>query len=41
MLNVMARGLPASSALPAIGILLGFTAVLTAISVKVFRWDEI
>jgi ABC-2 type transport system permease protein len=41
MLNVMARGLPATSALPAIGILLAFTAVLTAISVKVFRWDEI
>jgi ABC-2 type transport system permease protein len=41
MLNVMARGEPASSAFPAIGILLGFTAVLTLISARVFRWDEI
>jgi ABC-2 type transport system permease protein len=41
MQDVMARGLGAASALPAIGILLGFTLVLTAISVRVFRWDEI
>ncbi len=41
MLNVMARGQPAASALPAIGILLGFTAVLTLISVKIFSWDDI
>jgi ABC-2 type transport system permease protein len=41
MQNVMARGLPATSALPAIGILSGFAAVLTVISVRVFRWDEI
>ncbi|HUK70219.1 MAG TPA: ABC transporter permease [Streptosporangiaceae bacterium] len=41
MLNVMARGQPATSALPAIGILLGFAAVLTLISVRAFRWDEI
>ncbi|MGE5290293.1 MAG: ABC transporter permease [Micromonosporaceae bacterium] len=41
MLNVMARGQPAASALPAIGILLAFTAVLTAISVRTFKWDAI
>lgn len=41
MQNVMARGLGAASALPAIGILLGFAAVLTLISTRVFRWDEI
>jgi ABC-2 type transport system permease protein len=41
MQNVMARGLGAASALPAIGILLGFAAVLTLISIRVFRWDEI
>jgi hypothetical protein len=28
-----------ASALPAIGILLGLTAVLTTIAVRVFRWD--
>jgi ABC-2 type transport system permease protein len=39
--NVMARGLGPASALPAIAILLGFTAVLTGIAVRVFRWDEI
>ncbi len=39
--NVMARGLGPASALPAIGILLGFTAVLTVIAIRVFRWDEI
>jgi ABC-2 type transport system permease protein len=39
--NVMARGLGPASALPAIAILLGFTAVLTVIAVRVFRWDEI
>jgi len=41
MQNVMARGEGPASALPAIGILLAFTAVLTVISVRVFRWDEI
>ena len=30
-----------TAALPAMGILLGFAAVLTVISVRVFRWDEI
>lgn len=39
--NVMARGLGPASALPAIGILLGFTAVLTVIAARLFRWDEI
>jgi ABC-2 type transport system permease protein len=39
--NVMARGLGPASALPAIAILLGFTAVATLIAVRVFRWDEI
>jgi ABC-2 type transport system permease protein len=39
--NVMARGLGPASALPAIAILLGFSAVLTVIAVRVFRWDEI
>lgn len=41
MQNVMARGLGPASALPAIGILAGFAAVLTLIAVRVFRWDEI
>jgi ABC-2 type transport system permease protein len=41
MQNVMARGLGPASALPAIGILLGLAAVLTAISVRVFRWDDV
>jgi ABC-2 type transport system permease protein len=41
MQNVMARGLGAASALPAIAVLLGFAAVLTLISIRVFRWDEI
>ncbi len=41
MQNVMARGLGPASALPAMGILLGFAAVLILISVRVFRWDEI
>ena len=40
MQNVMARGEGVASALPAIGILLGLTAVLTTIAVRVFRWDE-
>jgi ABC-2 type transport system permease protein len=39
--NVMARGDGPASALPAMGILLGFAAVLTVIAVRVFRWDEI
>jgi ABC-2 type transport system permease protein len=41
MQNVMARGLGPASALPAIAILLGFTAVVTLIAVRLFQWDEI
>jgi ABC-2 type transport system permease protein len=41
MQDVMARGEGPASALPAIGILLGLTAVLTLIAVRVFRWDDI
>ena len=41
MQNVMARGEGPASALPAIGILLGLAALLTLISVRVFRWDDV
>jgi ABC-2 type transport system permease protein len=41
MQNVMARGEGPASALPAIGILLGLAAILTVISVRVFRWDAV
>jgi ABC-2 type transport system permease protein len=41
MQDVMARGEGPASALPAIGILLGLALVLTAISVRVFRWDDV
>jgi ABC-2 type transport system permease protein len=41
MQDVMARGEGPASALPAIGILLALTAVLTLIAVRVFRWDDI
>ena len=41
MQDVMARGEGPASALPAIGILLGLAAVMTAISVRVFRWDAV
>jgi ABC-2 type transport system permease protein len=41
MQDVMARGESALSALPAIGVLLGFTAVVSLIAVRVFRWDDI
>jgi ABC-2 type transport system permease protein len=39
--DVLARGLGPASALPAMGILLGFTAVLTVVAARLFRWDEI
>jgi ABC-2 type transport system permease protein len=39
--NVMARGEGVTSALPAIGILLGLAAVLTLISVRAFRWEAV
>ncbi len=41
MQNVMARGEGPVAALPAIGILLAITVVLTLISIRVFRWDDI
>lgn len=41
MQDVMARGESPSAALPAIGILLAFTVVVSAIAVRVFRWDDI
>jgi len=41
MQDVMARGEGPASALPAIGVMLGLTAVLTLIAVRVFRWDDI
>jgi ABC-2 type transport system permease protein len=41
MQNVMARGEGPASAIPAIAILLGLSAVLTILAVRVFRWDEI
>jgi ABC-2 type transport system permease protein len=41
MQDVMARGEGPASALPAIGILLAIAAVLTTISVRVFRWDAV
>jgi ABC-2 type transport system permease protein len=37
----MARGESAASALPAVAILLGLTAVLTLAAVRVFRWDTV
>jgi ABC-2 type transport system permease protein len=41
MQDVMARGEGPASALPALGILLGLAVVLTLISVRVFRWDDV
>jgi ABC-2 type transport system permease protein len=41
MQNVMARGEGPAAALPAIGILLALTAVLTLAAVRVFRWDDV
>lgn len=41
MQDVMARGEGPSAALPAIGILLGFALVVSAIAVRVFRWDDV
>jgi ABC-2 type transport system permease protein len=39
--DVMARGDGPAAALPAIGVLLGLAVVLTGISVRIFRWDQI
>ena len=41
MQDVMARGEGPGSAVPGIAILLGLTTVLTVISARVFRWDDI
>ena len=41
MQDVMARGEGPASAVPAIGILLFLAALLTIISVRVFRWDTV
>jgi ABC-2 type transport system permease protein len=41
MQDVMARGEGPSAALPTIGILLGFTLIVSLISVRVFRWDDV
>ncbi len=41
MQDVMARGEDPAAALPAIGILLGLAALLSLVSVRVFRWDDI
>lgn len=40
MQAVMVRGEGPASVLPQLGILLGFTAVVTTIAVWLFRWDE-
>jgi ABC-2 type transport system permease protein len=41
MLDVMARDRTPLSVLPEIGILLGFAVVITAISARLFKWDDI
>jgi len=41
MQDVMVRGQGPASTLPAIGILLGFTVVVTGISALLFKWDDI
>ncbi len=41
MQDVMARGEGPASALPAIGLLLALAAIVTAIAVRVFRWDAV
>ena len=41
MQDVMARGEGPAAALPGIGILLGFTLVVSLIAVRAFRWDDI
>ncbi len=39
MLDVMVRGQGPGAALAPIGILLGFAVVVTAFSVRLFRWE--
>jgi ABC-2 type transport system permease protein len=41
MQDVMVRGDGPASVLPAIGILLAITCVLTAVAVRLFRWEEV
>ncbi len=41
MQNVMVRGEGPASALPAIGILLGFALVVGFIATRMFRWDDV
>jgi ABC-2 type transport system permease protein len=41
MQDVMARGEGPTAALPAIGILLGFTVIVSLFAVRMFRWDDI
>lgn len=41
MQDVMARGEGPAAALPAIGVLLAFTLVVSLIAVRVFRWDDV
>jgi ABC-2 type transport system permease protein len=41
MQDVMARGEGPAAALPAIGILLGFTLIVSLFAVRMFRWDDI
>jgi ABC-2 type transport system permease protein len=41
MLDVLVRGKGPVSVLPELGILLGFAVVLSAISTRLFKWDEI
>jgi ABC-2 type transport system permease protein len=41
MLDVMVRGEGPASALPALGLLLGFALVVTAVATRVFRWDDV
>jgi ABC-2 type transport system permease protein len=41
MQDVMARGEGPTAALPAIGILLAFTVIVSLIAVRMFRWDDV
>jgi ABC-2 type transport system permease protein len=41
MLDVMVRGKGPASVLPELGILLGFTVVISAVAAALFRWEEI
>jgi ABC-2 type transport system permease protein len=40
MLDVLARGAGPASVLPELAILLGFAVVVTAVAVRLFRWDD-